>query len=202
MNMSAIKKTIDYYDREAEGWVSKHGGSEGKSYWKAEMERFHELLPSGKILEIGSGAGKDAAELIALGYDYTGTDASYGLLKIAREKNPAARFIHKSAGDLDFHEGSYDGFWTAATLLHIPKGTINQVLTTIKKQIKPGGIGFISVKQGEGEKLDEPTGRWFAYYNQGEFTDVLKRNGYEVLESRIRPTEGKTTWLIFYVKST
>lgn len=194
-------QTTDYYDHKAEDWISEHGGHEGESYWKAEMERFHELLPSGKVLEIGSGAGKDATALIGLGYNYIGTDASQGFLKIARKRNPKAIFIHKRVEDLDFSEGSFDGFWTAATLLHMPKDKIDQVLTTIKRQVKPGGIGFISVKQGEGEGIDEPTGRWFAYYSQEEFADVLKRNGYEVLEARIRPTEGKTTWLTYFIKT-
>lgn len=200
-NVDKEQKTVDYYDRKAEDWVSKHGGNEGESYWKEEMERFHELIPTGKVLEIGSGAGKDAAALIVLGYDYIGTDASSGLLKIAEKRNPKAGFIHKRVEDLDFPKGSFDGFWTAATLLHIPKDKIDSVLKTIKKQIKPGGVGFISVKQGEDEGVDKSTGRWFAYYEQGEFTKILNRNDYKVVEQRVRPTEGDTIWLVFYVQT-
>jgi len=76
-------KTVQYYDAHAEDWTRTHGGNIGHSYWKKEMAKFHELLPKGKVLEIGSGAGKDAAALIGIGYDYVGTDASRGLLKIA-----------------------------------------------------------------------------------------------------------------------
>lgn len=196
-----MKKTVDYYDREAENWASAHHGNETGSYWEDEMERFHGLLPAGKILEIGSGTGKDAAALIALGYNYVGTDASKGLLQMAKKRNPSASFFLKSVEELDFPEGEFDGFWTAATLLHIPKNKIDNALTTIRKQLKPSGIGFISVKQGEGEKVDEPTGRWFAYYGHGEFSDILSRNGYEVVESKVKPTEGETTWLIYFVRN-
>lgn len=196
------KNTVDYYDREAENWSTTHHGNNAGSYWEDEMGRFHELLPSGKILEIGSGTGRDAAALIAMGYDYIGTDASKGLLQMAKKRNPNASFFLKSVEELDFPEGNFDGFWTAATLLHIPKDRIGKALTTIRKQVKLGGIGFISVKQGEGEKIDEPTGRWFAYYSQGEFTDILGKNGYEVVESKVKPTEGDTTWLIYFVRKT
>jgi len=103
--------------------------------------------------------------------------------------------------DLDFPAGEFDGFWAAAVLLHIPKERIDEALKKIKKVVKPSGVGFISVKQGEGEKTDEATGRWFAYYGQDEFTDVLRKNGYKVLEAGIRPTEGETTWLTFFVKT-
>lgn len=191
-------QTIKYYDEEAEKWASTHGGRESSSYWKVEMVKFHELLPTGKILEIGSGAGKDAAALTALGYDYTGTDASNGLLKIAQEKNPNAVFKHVGVYDLNFLESSFDGFWTAATLLHIPKDRIDQALQKIKSQVKVGGIGFISVKAGAGERTDPDTGRWFSYYSQRGFREVLQKNSFEVIRESTREGE-KDWWLCYWV---
>src|SRR5687767_11237379 len=105
------KKTVDYYDRTAKEWVATHG-SDGGSYWLAEMQKFHSLLPTGKVLEIGSGAGKDAQALIETGYQYTGTDASKGLIELAQERNPGATFENKSVFDLDYPDNTFDGFWT------------------------------------------------------------------------------------------
>lgn len=192
-------KTISYYDNHADKWAKEHGGYEEKSFWEEEIQKFKELLPSGKVLEIGSGTGKDASALIKMGYQYIGTDASKELLEIAQERNPGARFVHRSVENLDFPENNFDGFWIAATLLHIPKEKIDGVLRVIHKQIKSGGVGFISVKQGKGEKEDEETGRWFAYYSEDEFRKLFESNNYKVIESRIKPTE-KNTWLIFFVK--
>jgi len=164
------------------------------------MVRFHQLLPSGKVLEIGSGAGKDAASLIQIGYDYTGTDASGGLIRVAQKRNPEATFKKVSVYDLDFPEQSFDGFWTAATLLHIPKDKIDDALTKIRSQVKVGGVGFISLKEGEGEREDKNTGRWFSYYSQEEFSEVLERNGFKVADFASREGE-KDTWLCFWVTS-
>lgn len=194
------KKTVDYYDSFAEAWAAGHGGNEGASYWQTEMARFHELLPGRKVLEIGSGAGTDAAALMAMGYDYTGTDASKGLLQVARKRNPTARLLNVTVHDLDFGVEKFDGFWTAATLLHIPKTRIDEALVRIKGVIKPGGVGFISLKQGEGEKTSIETGRWFAYYGEAEFREVLGRSGYKTVEVQVRPGE-EDTWLAFFVRT-
>ena len=56
------------------------------SIYNAEFQVFRSLVKSGnKILEIGCGTGKDAEELVKLNFDYTGIDASEGMLAIARE---------------------------------------------------------------------------------------------------------------------
>lgn len=196
--------TVKTYNRSASEWVSKHSS---ERFWGEEMARFHELLPSGKILEIGSGGGRDAKELIALGYDYVGIDVSEGLLEEARKVNPDALFLQKSLYELDFPENSFDGFWTSATLLHIPKSRINEALTNIHGVVKADGIGFISVKKGEGERVeeDEPEmedkrPRRFSYYSDEEFKEVLKRNNFEVIESKVRLMSERTTWLIYFVR--
>lgn len=191
--------TISFYDNQALQWATAHGGNEDESYWKSEMDKFHRFLTSGKIIEIGSGAGKDAAALIKIGYEYTGTDASKGLITVAQQRNPGATFINKSVDELDFSENNFDGFWTAATLLHIPKDRIDTALQSINRVVKPKGVGFISMKAGSGEKIDPETGRWFSYYSQKEFSKVLARNEFKIIDQETRQGE-KDLWLVYYVK--
>ncbi|MBU1016707.1 MAG: class I SAM-dependent methyltransferase [Patescibacteria group bacterium] len=195
-----IKHTIDYYDREAKNWSLAHCHKQSDTFWRGEMEKLHKLLPHGKILEIGSGSGKDATALISLGYDYIGTDASEGLLKVAKKANPTAKFIPIAVHDLDFKNSEFDGFWSVATLLHIPKDKIDGALKQIKKVVRSGGIGFISLKAGAGERTDPDTGRWFAYYSLEEFHAVLERNGFEVIEEATRKGD-KDWWLEYWVKT-
>lgn len=42
-------------------------------------------MPAGKILEVGSGGGRDAKDLIEMGYEYIGIDISKGLLEEAKK---------------------------------------------------------------------------------------------------------------------
>lgn len=196
--------TVKTYNTNAKVWAKKHSTP---AYWAEEMATFKKFLPKGKILEIGAGGGRDAQELIKLSYDYVGIDVAEKLLAEAQKFNPNATFLHQTIYDLDFPKNSFDGFWTSATLLHIPKSRIKTALGKIHAVIKSGGIGFISIKQGKGEKIeqDEPQlpgdrRRLFAFYSQGEFKKILENNGYQVIESRIKPISERTTWLIYFVK--
>ena len=65
--LDILKRTIDYYDKNAESWSRSHCYKQEQSFWKEEMEKFHELLPKGKVIEIGSGSGKDAKALVDFG---------------------------------------------------------------------------------------------------------------------------------------
>jgi hypothetical protein len=143
--------------------------------------------------------------LVNLGYGYIGTDVSDALLKIARKNLPKQEFICMNLYDLSFPE-KFDGFWASAVLLHIPKRRIKEALQKIKSTQKTGAIGFISIKDGEGEqviskKLDGRTlKRFFALWNRDNFEEVLNKNGYEVLDYDYRIVSANTHWHMFFVK--
>jgi len=196
--------TKETYDKLASAWVGSHNTD---AFWKDEMQTFHKYLKQGAILEIGAGGGRDAKELVELGYSYVGTDVSSGLLDIARKEMPDQEFYEQSVHDLHFPEREkFDGFWASAVLLHVPKSRIDEALQQIKKVVKPGGVGFISLQNGDGEKsrINELHGqqleRWFAYWRKDEFTEVLERNAYKVLEYINHPFEGKDKWHCFFVQ--
>lgn len=176
------KLTIATYDRQAENWSSGHDTA---NFWGEEMARFKKLLPSGRILEIGAGGGRDAKELIEAGFDYLGTDISTGLLEQARKNNPGISFEEVSVYDLDYEE-LFDGFWCSAVLLHIPRNRIDEALQAVNKNMKQGAIGFIAIKEGEGEKLEaddkstQGDERFFVYWTDEDFSKRLGVNGFNI----------------------
>ncbi len=199
------RMTLETYNSAAEQWSNMrvaHG------LWEEELKIFKELLPSGKILEIGSGSGIDAKALIALGYEYIGTDISAGLLNVAKKENPGVSFLNQSVYDLNFLEGTqFDGFWASAVLLHIPKSKIDMALQRIRKFVRVEGAGFITLKRGEGERLEDLVyenskhKRLFSYYSEEEFKSILQRNNFEVVRAytKSRPPSD-TAWLCFFVR--
>lgn len=194
--------TVNTYDRQAENWSSGHGSA---NFWGEEMTRFKELLPSGRILEIGAGGGRDAKELIEGGYDYYGTDISAGLLKQARKNNPGVSFEEVSVYDLDYEE-LFDGFWCSAVLLHIPRPRIDDALQAVNKNMKRGAFGFIAIKEGEGERLEaddkssQGDERFFVYWTNDDFSKKLVDNGFEIVERGYRPMSERTKWLTYIVQ--
>ena len=53
-------RTVRSYDAMAASFDSSH---KDKAFWLIDMRRFYELLPEGKVLEIGTGSGRDARTL-------------------------------------------------------------------------------------------------------------------------------------------
>ena len=196
------RETVKTYNLYAKEWIKTHHTT---NFWAPELKQLKNYIPQGKILEIGSGAGIDAKELIHLGYKYTGTDISLGLIKEAQKRNPKTKFIHESVYELNFLENNFDGFWAVAVLLHIPKSRIDEALQRIHFVIKANGTGLISLKKGTGEKMIEQEfqnkkfRRFYSFYSLNEFSKVLKRNKFEILSPYIRKST-KDIWLIYFVK--
>lgn len=204
MNLLPDEKTTkDTYNKVASIWVNSYN-TEG--FWKEQLEKYHELLPKGKVLEIGAGGTRDAKALILAGYEYVGTDVSERLLEICRKEIPNARFLKQSVYDLNFDE-KFDGFWASKVLLHLPKSRIDEALQRIKSVIKDNGIGFISLIDGKGEGLEDEKWddgshhkRYFAYYSKEEFNNVLKHNSFELLAYSFKLETGRLRWHCFFVK--
>jgi ubiquinone/menaquinone biosynthesis C-methylase UbiE len=194
-------KTIDYYNKNAGLWSQKHGQDLEKSYFDKQMKKLFKLLPHGKILEIGSGYGKEA-ELLIKQYgvkNYVGIDPSSELVKLAQKRNPKAQFINISVYDIPFQKVAFDGFWTSATLIHIPKRRIQFCLEKIHAVTKKDGMGFISILEGEGDMVNSRPGRFYSLYSQKEFESILKQCGFKILENERIPTDA-SPWLTFIVK--
>ncbi len=166
---------------------------------------FKKLLPSGNVLEIGAGTGRDAKELIALGYDYTGSDVSEELLNIARKEVPAAKFVAQSLYDLNFPK-KFDGFWASAVLLHVPKKRIDEAFASIKSTLKPGAVGFISIKDGEGEELQKrkmggiETDRFFCFWRKDNFDRTLEKHNFKIEYYDHRIVTKNTHWHCYIVR--
>lgn len=204
----AHKPTIEAYDKIAEEFHSRNS----VTLYAEEYLVFKNLLKNGnKILEIGCGTGRDAEGLINLGLDYTGVDASEGMLNLAKARVKNGNFQNGDFYKLDFDDEYFDGFWAAASFLHVPKSEMDIPLQEAKRILKPNGIGFISLKlkttTDEGLIKEDKLGgieRYFSFYEQDEFKNILERNGFEVIEIMIEEESDKlnTKWLCYFVKKT
>lgn len=188
-------------------------------FWREEFLKFRDYIPSGRIIDIGCGGGRDAL-LFNKGdsYKYIGIDASPEMILEAKKLVPGADFRVINMYDLagGFYENYFDGFWASCSLLHIPKrkflgifrSRIDIVLRQIRKTVKGGGVGFIAMKKGEGEKIiyKENGEEWFfVFYYLSEFSKILQKNGFEILKSiqdfkDFHPITNETIYLKYFVR--
>lgn len=190
-------QTVASYEENAQRWAGKRTNP---GFWAPELELFSRILPAGRVLDIGSGNGRDATLLSDAGYEVTGLDLSQELLALAREAEPRASFIHDSFYELPFADRGFDRVWATASLLHAPRARVQGPLSEIARILRPGGAALITLKEGHGEELDdgEVGQRFFAYWQPEEFSSELKRAGLSP-HSIHRRVAGDATWLAFLI---
>lgn len=116
---------------------------------QAELNMFEPLndeLKSGRLLDIGIGAGRTTAYLAPKVGHYVGVDYSRGLVKAAAQLYPDAEIVWCDARDMSqFEDGSFDfvnfSFNGLDSLDH--EGRL-QVLAEVRRVLKPGGHWMFS----------------------------------------------------------
>ncbi len=135
------------------------------------------------ILDVGCGSGRDTIEFINRGYAVTATDASPAMCRECKKKlRNARRKGHPSAAkslcfesafdEIDF-QSQFDGAWAAASLLHVSLDDMNNVLYRVVRTLKPGGILYMSLKYGQGER--EYDTRFYSYFSRRSVTSVVAK---------------------------
>jgi len=95
------------------------------------------------LLDAGCGSGLFSFMAIREGADVIGVDASYGLLEIARQRNPENSFLEEDLETLPFAKESFDvvtGFNSFQFA-----GDFKQGLTEAKRVLKKGGKLLIGI---------------------------------------------------------
>jgi SAM-dependent methyltransferase len=138
---------------------------------------------SARILEIGSGPGRDADYIETKGYEVQRTDAAQAFIAHLQSQGHPARMLNILTDDI---EGIYDLIFADAVLLHFTPDEVRQVLAKILAALRPGGRFAFSVKIGEGEeftsrKLDSP--RYFHYWLLPDLREILTGQGFTVVKA-------------------
>lgn len=193
-----MDQTLRFYDTHTDDFVERTMASD----MAGPQGRFLAYIrPGGRILDLGCGAGRDSKAFQDSGYQVEAVDGSEALCAAASRLlgRPVRRMLFKELDDRQ----AFDAVWASASLLHVPSAEIADVLLRVKAALKPGGIFYLSVKQGtfEGER----GGRYFTDYTEDRLCGLLCSCGFQVLECWIskdaRP-EGMEIFINVIVKET
>ena len=174
--------TIQHYDRNADLLA--------KRYESAEVQAMHanllRHLPANcPVLEIGCGSGRDAAFLLAHGFDVAAVDASAEMVATAQRCHPElAGRIHQSAFPLEATSPMLSRRFGAVVMIAILMHLDDQELATCAAQVCellcPGGVLIVSTSTGRtglnaGRDAD---GRLFLERPVSELSQTFERVGF------------------------
>lgn len=151
--------TIAYYDE-----FGREFASATVSVDMAEhQQRFLDWIPvGGSILDAGCGSGRDSQAFMERGYRVTAVDASRTMVELtAALTGLAARLLRFEQLD---YVAEFDGIWACATLLHVTRSGLDEVLRRLVVACKPAGVIFVSFKLGHGERVSQ--GRHFTDFTE------------------------------------
>lgn len=97
------------------------------------------LPPVGHVLDVATGTGLVAAELLRRGYDVTAVDQSPGMLHVARRRfGDRVELVEASAEDLPFEDAAFDHLTVTYLLRYVadPGATVAE----LARVIRPGGV--------------------------------------------------------------
>jgi SAM-dependent methyltransferase len=193
-----VAQTLLTYEKDGETFL-KHWGR--KKYKRPPLlTEWLKLLPAhATLLDLGCGAGQDARHLAKLGHHVIGLDRTLPLLQFANGRTPLVPLILADIRALPLRANSLDGVWVAASLIHLPKRSVADVLAELHDIVKPAGLFAATFTYGSKSCIKRTgwmPGRYSARWQKDELGRVLRRTGWKVISLRVVSNqERKGRWI-------
>jgi SAM-dependent methyltransferase len=160
-----VAETLLYYEQNA----ARYAGDTAHIDMAPLYEPFLALVPAGgRILDAGCGPGRDGLAFMARGYEVLAIDGASAMVRAAAAAGVPARRLRFQ--EMAF-ESEFDGAWACASLLHVPRAEIVDVLGRLARAVRDGGCVYLSFKQGAGERWR--SGRLFNDYTKEEVRRLI-----------------------------
>lgn len=188
-----MENTIDYYNKNAKKFID---GTVSVDF-KYIQDVFLKLLPEhAKILDFGCGSGRDTKYFLEQGFMVDAMDGSLELCKAAREYT-GINVKHMLFQDLKVKE-FYDGIWACASILHVKKTELPDIIRKMSLATKENGIIYVSFKYGNYE--GERNGRYFTDMTEISMKQILAdfpklKVEKQWITSDVRDRRGDERWL-------
>jgi len=190
--MSTDRGTVRSYDATAADYAAEAAAMPA---WVAqEIDAFATRLSgTGRVLEIGSGGGRDALEFERRGIRVRRTDVSRGFVDLLRANGFEADLLDPLTDDLAdprYPGIPYDGIWACACLIHVARQDFGTVVRRLAEATRSGGPLHVSVRDGDGEDVsiqasaDAPRHYVETYWREPALRSALLDAGWAVSEIR------------------
>jgi len=185
-----LKKTTASYDNLYENYMNRHSSLDEIG---EELQEFANSARCGVVLDVGCAHGRDLRFFSGRGFEPIGIDLSRKLLHAARDSKVEVLLVDMRY--VGFRREVFDGLWVCASFLHLPKSDADRVLGEFHRILKKGCPMYLTVQQGEGERLVETERgfvRFFAYYGLKEIKKLVLRNEFKIMKTRLKSRTNRT----------
>jgi SAM-dependent methyltransferase len=151
--------------------------------WLAER-----VAPSGVVCDMGCGPGQVARYLQERGVAACGIDLSPEMVRQAQRLNPGIPFQQGNMLALsDVADNSYAGIAAFYCIIHIPRSSVVEALSELKRVLRLTGWLLITFHIGQeivhrDEWWDKAVSLDFIFFEIEEMKDYLKAAGFELAE--------------------
>ena len=190
--------TLSYYSTNA---VEFSQGTVSVDFTTTQERFLKYLKPGATVLDFGCGSGRDAKCFAERGYKVTATDGCAELVAMASEYSGllVKQLLFSELADVE----TYDGIWACASILHLPKLELIDVLQKISVALKQDGYLYTSFKYGDFE--GDRHGRYFTDMTENSFGELLKQVPSlmvveEWVSGDVREGRGDERWLNLILK--
>lgn len=163
-----------------------------------------------KVLDIGSGSGRDLAVLHRKGFGAYGVEPNDSMRAFAVQNHPELK-ARLAPGSLPLHrnpfDGQFDGIVCNAVLMHIPEAQLSASLVSIRKMLNPHGRILFSLPSMRPDLLEDGRdrdGRFFQNHSPALIESMLKALGFFRIElgSQASSAYPDIRWTIFLYELT
>ena len=171
------RATLDYYEKAAPRTTFDSGAAPSRDL-DAFLDR---LAPGAHVLELGCGGGRDAARMVERGFVIDPTDGAGALVRKANER------FGVGARAMRFDEleaiAQYGAVWAHASLLHVPRAELPDVLVRVRHALTPQGWHYGSYKLGDAEGRCK-LGRLHNFPNEELIVTAYREAGFAIEATR------------------
>ena len=186
-------KTINYYNKYTKSFIQTTRSVDFTNI----QNKFLSYLPSGaSILDFGCGSGRDTKYFLKRNYNVTAIDGSEEICKEASKYTgiKVKQMLFEELND----QNIYDGIWACASILHLKKCELPDMIKRLYQALKRNGVIYMSFKYGDFEGVRN--GRYFTYLTEESFNMLMEPiNGFKKEKiwatGDVRENRGTEQWL-------
>ena len=191
-----LDKTVEYYNENAQEFFDTTVAADMSQL----LDEFIKLLPEGgAVLDAGCGSGRDSLGLKRRGFKVVAFDASEEMCKRASEL--LGQMVRQCRfEELDYVD-QFDGIWACASLLHVTREAMPDVINRLSIALKTNGVLYASFKHGTGECYRGA--RRFTDADDAYLREILK-DSFEIIEisesKDVRPEKVDEVWINVFAR--